>query len=126
MAHERSSTASPLPVKKPRVEDDLVEADTPRVGEAAAESQTTGAAPAPLDVTNTEPAQGGPSLNAAAAGSPTQHDSATHQPAPRVIDETTDMTTLTDQEIMQLMEGMGQEDVTSKVGHFRNQTQTPS
>lgn len=27
-------------------------------------------------------------------------------PAPRVIDENTDMTTLTDQEIMKLMEGM--------------------
>ena len=36
--------------------------------------------------------------------------------APRVIDENTDMSTLTDQEIMRLMENMGQEDVTSKVG----------
>ena len=36
-------------------------------------------------------------------------------PAPRVVDEHTDMTTLTDQEIMRLMEGMGQEDVQSKV-----------
>ena len=35
---------------------------------------------------------------------------------PRVIDENTDMTTLTDQEIMKLMDGMNhQEDVMSKV-----------
>jgi ubiquitin thioesterase protein OTUB1 len=34
---------------------------------------------------------------------------------PRVIDEHTDMSTLTDQEIMKLMEGMGQEDVSNKV-----------
>ena len=40
----------------------------------------------------------------------------TQEPPPRVIDENTDMTTLTDQEIMKLMEGMGQEDVTSRVG----------
>ena len=40
---------------------------------------------------------------------------ATQQPPPRVIDENTDMSTLTDQEIMRLMESMGQEDVTSKV-----------
>ncbi|RXK36990.1 ubiquitin thioesterase OTUB1 [Tremella mesenterica] len=41
----------------------------------------------------------------AAATAPTQ---------PRIIDENTDMTTLTDQEIMRLVEGMGQEDVTEK------------
>lgn len=39
----------------------------------------------------------------------------TAPPAPRVIDENTDMSTLTDQEIMKLVEGMGQEDVTNKV-----------
>jgi ubiquitin thioesterase protein OTUB1 len=39
----------------------------------------------------------------------------THPP-PRVIDENTDMSTLTDQEIMRLMEGMDHnEDVMSKV-----------
>jgi hypothetical protein len=35
---------------------------------------------------------------------------------PRQIDENTDMSTLTDQEIMKLMEGMDQQDVVSKVG----------
>lgn len=33
------------------------------------------------------------------------------QAAPRIIDENTDMTTLTDQEIMKLMEGMDHQDV---------------
>lgn len=41
--------------------------------------------------------------------------SATAQTAPRVIDENTDLSTLTDQEIMKLTENMGTEDVTSKV-----------
>ena len=45
----------------------------------------------------------------------TADPAATVQPPPRVIDENTDLSTLTDQEIMRLMEGMGQEDVTSKV-----------
>jgi len=41
---------------------------------------------------------------------------ATQDPPPRVIDENTDMSTLTDQEIMRLMEGMDHnEDVMSKV-----------
>lgn len=40
---------------------------------------------------------------------------ATQDPSPRVIDENTDMSTLTDQEIMRLMEGMDHnEDVMSK------------
>jgi hypothetical protein len=45
---------------------------------------------------------------------------ATQDPPPRVIDENTDMSTLTDQEIMRLMEGMNHnEDVMSKVRlHF--------
>ena len=43
-------------------------------------------------------------------------DAATRSTPPRVIDENTDMTTLTDHEIMQLMEGIGEEDVVSKVG----------
>lgn len=38
--------------------------------------------------------------------------------AQRVIDENTDLSTLTDQEIMKLMEGMGQEDVSNKVSQF--------
>ncbi|ORX40654.1 peptidase C65 Otubain-domain-containing protein [Kockovaella imperatae] len=41
------------------------------------------------------------------------HDGGDADPA-RVIDEHTDMTTLTDQEIMRLTESMGQEDVTSR------------
>lgn len=45
-----------------------------------------------------------------------QDHAATQQAAPRVIDENTDMSTLTDQEIMRLMEGMDHnEDVMSKV-----------
>ena len=41
---------------------------------------------------------------------------ATQDAPPRVIDENTDMSTLTDQEIMRLMEGMNHnEDVMSKV-----------
>jgi ubiquitin thioesterase protein OTUB1 len=44
------------------------------------------------------------------------NDAATQDPPPRVIDENTDMSTLTDQEIMRLMEGMDHnEDVMSKV-----------
>jgi len=48
---------------------------------------------------------------------PTSTDNAATQDAPpRVIDENTDMSTLTDQEIMRLMEGMDHnEDVMSKV-----------
>lgn len=43
-------------------------------------------------------------------------DASTSQPAPRVIDENTDLSTLTDQEIMRLTEGMDHtEDVMSKV-----------
>jgi ubiquitin thioesterase protein OTUB1 len=43
-------------------------------------------------------------------------NAATQDPPPRVIDENTDMSTLTDQEIMRLMEGMNHnEDVMSKV-----------
>jgi ubiquitin thioesterase protein OTUB1 len=45
-----------------------------------------------------------------------QDEAATQQAAPRVIDENTDMSTLTDQEIMRLMEGMGHnDDAMSKV-----------
>ena len=45
-----------------------------------------------------------------------QDDAATQQSAPRVIDENTDLSTLTDQEIMRLMEGMDHnEDALSKV-----------
>jgi hypothetical protein len=48
---------------------------------------------------------------------PTSTDNAATQDAPpRVIDENTDMSTLTDQEIMRLMEGMNHnDDVMSKV-----------
>jgi ubiquitin thioesterase protein OTUB1 len=43
-------------------------------------------------------------------------NAATQDPPPRIIDENTDMSTLTDQEIMRLMEGMDHnEDVMSKV-----------
>jgi hypothetical protein len=43
-------------------------------------------------------------------------NAATQDAPPRVIDENTDMSTLTDQEIMRLMEGMNHnEDVMSKV-----------
>lgn len=35
----------------------------------------------------------------------------TGEPAPRIIDENTDMSTLTDQEIMKLMENMDHDDV---------------
>lgn len=43
-------------------------------------------------------------------------NAATQDAPPRVIDENTDMSTLTDQEIMRLMEGMDHnEDVMSKV-----------
>jgi len=43
-------------------------------------------------------------------------NTATQDAPPRVIDENTDMSTLTDQEIMKLMEGMNHnEDVMSKV-----------
>jgi ubiquitin thioesterase protein OTUB1 len=43
-------------------------------------------------------------------------NTATQDALPRVIDENTDMSTLTDQEIMRLMEGMNHnEDVMSKV-----------
>jgi ubiquitin thioesterase protein OTUB1 len=46
---------------------------------------------------------------------PTDNAAAQDAP-PRVIDENTDMSTLTDQEIMRLMEGMNHnEDVMSKV-----------
>jgi ubiquitin thioesterase protein OTUB1 len=49
-----------------------------------------------------------------------QDDAATQQSLPRVIDENTDMSTLTDQEIMRLMEGMDHnEDVMSKVSPGR-------
>lgn len=51
------------------------------------------------------------------------NDAATQPPAPRVIDENTDMSTLTDQEIMRLMEGMDHnEDVMSKVCLHRGPT----
>lgn len=44
-------------------------------------------------------------------------NAATQDAIPRIIDENTDMSTLTDQEIMRLMEGMDHnEDVMSKVG----------
>lgn len=47
---------------------------------------------------------------------PPADDAATQDPPPRVIDENTDMSTLTDQEIMRLMEGMDHNnDVMSKV-----------
>lgn len=42
-------------------------------------------------------------------------DTAATSQVSRVIDENTDLSTLTDQEIMKLMEGMGQEDVSNKV-----------
>ena len=46
----------------------------------------------------------------------TTDNAATQDAPPRVIDENTDMSTLTDQEIMKLMEGMNHnEDVMSKV-----------
>lgn len=45
-------------------------------------------------------------------------DTAATSQTPRVIDENTDLSTLTDQEIMKLMEGMGQEDVSNKVTQF--------
>lgn len=52
----------------------------------------------------------------AAASVTFAEDAATAQPPPRVIDENTDMSTLTDQEIMKLMEGMDHtEDVLTKV-----------
>ena len=47
---------------------------------------------------------------------PPADDGATQDPPLRVIDENTDMSTLTDQEIMRLMEGMDHNnDVMSKV-----------
>jgi ubiquitin thioesterase protein OTUB1 len=47
---------------------------------------------------------------------PPVDDGATQDPPPRVIDESTDMSTLTDQEIMRLMEGMDHNtDALSKV-----------
>lgn len=66
----------------------------------------------PADATTRSPLSNNPGLAAPpAVSSQTQSDG-----APRIIDENTDMSTLTDQEIMRLMENMGQEDVTSKVG----------
>ena len=57
------------------------------------------------------------STNPASSGA--QDDASTQQAAPRVIDENTDLSTLTDQEIMRLMEGMDHnEDVMSKVSHW--------
>jgi len=47
---------------------------------------------------------------------PAADHAATQDPPPRVIDENTDMSTLTDQEIMRLMEGMDHNnDAMSKV-----------
>ena len=55
---------------------------------------------------------------------PAPTDDAATQPAPqRVIDENTDMSTLTDQEIMRLLEGMDHtEDVMSKVRDVKSET----
>lgn len=55
----------------------------------------------------------GPSLP---AGPPQSEGSAIQAPSKRVIDENTDMSTLTDQDIMRLMEQSGHaEDVMTKV-----------
>lgn len=52
-----------------------------------------------------------------------QDNAVTQQSAPRVIDENTDLSTLTDQEIMRLMEGMDHnEDALSKVSHHSSET----
>lgn len=59
----------------------------------------------------------------------TVNEAATQEPAPRVIDENTDMSTLTDQEIMRLMEGMDHNsDALSKVGaqQYRPATYNPA
>jgi hypothetical protein len=57
-----------------------------------------------------------PAPSAATKDVPKTTDAPANPAAPaRVIDENTDMSTLTDQEIMRLMESMGQEEVTSKV-----------
>lgn len=46
----------------------------------------------------------------------TQDESSAQEPVPRIIDENTDLSTLSDQEIMRLMDGMDHnEDAMSKV-----------
>jgi len=53
---------------------------------------------------------------------PPADDGATQDPPPRVIDENTDMSTLTDQEIMRLMEGMDHNnDAMNKVRYLYDQ-----
>jgi len=50
---------------------------------------------------------------------PPADDAATQDPPPRVIDENTDMSTLTDQEIMRLMEGMDHNNDVMSKARFR-------
>ena len=117
MAHERSSTASPSPIKKPRTGNELVETG---LSSAAGPAESSTTSPALAEAHTADPSTAPVVTTGDPAGETyiIPEDSSMHQPVPRVIDETTDMTTLTDQEIMQLMEGMGEEDVTSKVGQI--------
>jgi hypothetical protein len=106
MSHTPIRTPSPSSNKKQKTEDPTALEHSSQTGDKASSSKEDMVDTA----TSANPSvQAGPSAN---------DDAATHQAPPRVIDENTDMSTLTDQEIMRLMEGMDHtENVLDKVGY---------
>lgn len=91
--------------------------DPPPPKKARTELSTMPADPIPSDPTGTAvPHDVPPESSEVQPEVPPGGNAEASQAAPRVIDENTDMTTLTDQEIMRLMEGMGHaQDAMTKV-----------
>ncbi|WVQ84706.1 hypothetical protein IAT38_006862 [Cryptococcus sp. DSM 104549] len=90
-SHPSPSSPQPTPSKKARTD------DTPAMPAPAAIDAPATSAPAPAD---------GSAAPAAQTADPAATAVDTEPVAPRVVDENTDLSTLTDQEIMKLMEGM--------------------
>jgi hypothetical protein len=107
MSHTPTRTPSPSSNKKQKTEDPTALEHSLPIGEKETSSGEDMVDTATVTSSN-------PSVQAVPAAN---DDAATYQAPPRVIDENTDMSTLTDQEIMRLMEGMDHtENVLDKVG----------